>query len=173
MISFIHNNNRAPRILARAEAYTLCIETGHFPECSSLQVVDIYIFIHLALSWLYHWTGLQNHLLHYLNNSYSRPSQKGFVMEPNQFWSLLARKLAGEASLRDLYELEKLVFEHPELRFWQRLVRELWNNREDIEKEPGGEEKFLQVLQETYRHQYLLLKTKAHKKQNRFCIFCN
>ena len=67
-------------------------------------------------------------------------------MEPNQFWSLLARKLAGEASLRDLYELEKLVFEHPELRFWQRLVRELWNNREDIEKEPGGEEKFLQVL---------------------------
>ena len=94
-------------------------------------------------------------------------------MEPNQFWSLLARKLAGEASLRDLYELEKLVFEHPELRFWQRLVRELWNNREDIEKEPGGEEKFLQVLQETYRHQYLLLKTKAHKKQNRFCIFCN
>ena len=94
-------------------------------------------------------------------------------MEPNQFWSLLARKLAGEASLRDLYELEKLVFEHPELQFWQRLVRELWNNRDDIEKEPGGEEKFLQLLQGAYREQYLRLKTKAQKKKNGCCIFFN
>lgn len=94
-------------------------------------------------------------------------------MEPNQFWSLLARKLAGEASLRDLYELEKLVFEHPELQFWQRLVRELWNNREDIEKEPGGEEKFLQLLKEAYKEQYLRLKTKAQKKKNGCCIFFN
>jgi transmembrane sensor len=94
-------------------------------------------------------------------------------MEPNQFWSLLARKLAGAATLRDLYELEKLVFECPELRFWQRLVRELWNNREDIEKEPGGEEKFLQLLKEAYRQQFLRLKTKAQKKKNRCCIFSN
>jgi hypothetical protein len=94
-------------------------------------------------------------------------------MEPTQFWSLLARKLAGEASLRDLYELEKLVYEHQELRFWQRLVRELWNNRDDIEKEPGGEEKFLQLLQDAYRQQYVRSKTKTHKKQIRFCIFCN
>lgn len=94
-------------------------------------------------------------------------------MEPTLFWSLLARKLAGEATLRDLYELEKLVFEHPELRFWQRLVRELWNNREDIEKEPGGEEKFLHLLKEAYIQQYLRFKIKAQKKQNRCCIFCN
>jgi len=94
-------------------------------------------------------------------------------MESNQFWSLLARKLAGEATSRDLYELEKLVFENPELRFWQRLVRELWNNREAIEKEPGGEEKFLQILQEAYRQQYYRLENKFRKKQNRFCIFRN
>ena len=94
-------------------------------------------------------------------------------MEPNLFWSLLARKLAGEATLRDLYELEKLVFEHPELLFWQRLVRELWTNREDIEKEPGGEEKFLQVLQEAYQQQYLRSISKARKKHNRCCLFCN
>jgi hypothetical protein len=93
-------------------------------------------------------------------------------MEPNQFWSLLARKLAGEASLRDLYELEKLIFEHPELSFWQRLVRDLWNNRAEIEKEPGGEEKFLQLLQEAYKQQYLRFK-RAYKRQNKFCIFCN
>ena len=92
-------------------------------------------------------------------------------MEPNQFWSLLARKLAGEATSRDLYELEKLVFENPELRFWQRLVRELWNNREAIEKEPGGEEKFIQILQQAYRQEYFHLATKSRKKQNRFCIF--
>jgi transmembrane sensor len=92
-------------------------------------------------------------------------------MEPNQFWSLLARKLAGEASLRDLYELEKLVFENPELRFWQRLVRELWNNRDDIEREPGGEKKFLQLLHDAYEQQYLRSKPKVPKKKNRCCIF--
>ena len=89
-------------------------------------------------------------------------------MEPNQFWSLLARKLAGEASLRDLYELEKLVFEHPELRFWQRLVRELWNNREDIEKEPGGEEKFLQLHNVSWEEKHSISENFLLTKQQQF-----
>jgi hypothetical protein len=67
---------------------------------------------------------------------------KGFLMEPNRFWSLLARKLAGDASLRDLYKLEKLVFEHPELQFWQRLVGVLWNNRETLKQSPLEKKSF-------------------------------
>ena len=94
-------------------------------------------------------------------------------MEQSQFWSLLARKLAREASLRELYELDKLVFEHPELQFWQRLVRDLWNSKEEIYKEPGGEEKFLQLLQEAYRRKYLQYQIKQHKRKIRCCIFCN
>lgn len=85
-------------------------------------------------------------------------------MEEHQFWSLLARKLAGEASLRDLYQLEKIVYEQPELQFWLRHVTDLWNNREEIEKEPGGEEKFFQLLQEAFHRQYLKHNTKPRKK---------
>jgi hypothetical protein len=85
-------------------------------------------------------------------------------MEQEKFWSLLARKLAGEASLRELYELEKLVYEHPELQFSLRLVTDLWRNREAIEKEPGGEEKFLQLFFEAYRRKYMWFKTKQRKE---------
>ena len=85
-------------------------------------------------------------------------------MEQPKFWSLLARKLAGEASLRDLYELNKVVYEQPELQFWLRLVTELWQNRETIEKEPGGEEKFVQLVQEAYQRKYLRYKSMLRKK---------
>ena len=84
-------------------------------------------------------------------------------MEPGNFWSLLARKLAGEASLRELYELNKVVYEQPELHFWLRLVTDLWRNREIIEKEPGGEAKFLQLLQEAYQREYMQHKRNLRK----------
>jgi len=84
-------------------------------------------------------------------------------MEPGNFWSLLARKLAGEASLRELYELNKVVYEQPELHFWLRLVTDLWRNREVIEKEPGGEAKFLQLLQEAYQREYMRYKRNLRK----------
>jgi hypothetical protein len=90
-------------------------------------------------------------------------------MEQHKFWSLLARKLAGEASLRDLYELNKVIYEQPELQFWLRLVTDLWRNREAIEKEPEGEETFLQLLQEAYQRKYLRTKTIPRKKS---CFFC-
>ena len=85
-------------------------------------------------------------------------------MNEAKFWRLLARKLAGEASLRDLYELNKVVYEQPELQFWLRLVSDLWRNREAIEKEPGGEETFLQLLQGAYQRRYLRYKARFHKK---------
>ena len=85
-------------------------------------------------------------------------------MEQHKFWSLIARKLAGEASLRDLYELDKVIYEQPKLQFWLRLVTELWRNRDAIEKEPGGEEKFLQLLQDAYLRQYVCDKTRLRKK---------
>ena len=93
---------------------------------------------------------------------------KDCFMEEHKFWSLLARKLAGEASLRDLYELNKVIYEQPNLQFWLRLVTELWRNREAIEKEPGGEETFLQVIQEAYQRKYLQHKAMMRKKA---CIF--
>ena len=85
-------------------------------------------------------------------------------MEQPEFWNLLARKLAGEASLRDLYELDKITYEQPELQFFLRLVTDLWRNREAIEKEPGGEEKFLQLLKEAYQWKFLHDKTRQPKK---------
>jgi hypothetical protein len=90
-------------------------------------------------------------------------------MEQHKFWSLLARKLAGEASLRDLYELDKVVYNHPELQFWLKLVTNLWRNREAIEKEPGGEETFLQLLQEAYQRKYLWYKATFRRKS---CFMC-
>ena len=89
-------------------------------------------------------------------------------MGEDQFWSLLARKLAREASLRDLYELEKIVAAQPELQFWLRLVNELWRHREEVANEPGGEEKFLQILQDAYKTQYLRYYSKHHKRKSRF-----
>lgn len=85
-------------------------------------------------------------------------------MEQHKFWSLLARKLAGEASLRDLYELNKAVYEQPELQFWLRLVTDLWRNREAIEKEPEGEEKFMQLLREAYQRKYVQYLARFHRK---------
>lgn len=90
-------------------------------------------------------------------------------MEQHKFWSLLARKLAGEASLRELYELDKVIYEQPELQFWLRLVTDLWRNREAIEKEPGGEETFFQLFVEAYQRKYLLCKTRPQKAG---CFFC-
>ncbi|HEV7330502.1 MAG TPA: hypothetical protein VGN63_05630 [Flavisolibacter sp.] len=89
-------------------------------------------------------------------------------MEQQKFWELLARKLAGEASLRDLYELDKVIYAEPRLQFFLRLVTDLWRNREAIEKEPGGEERFLQLLQEAYRRKYLHDISLPHKKK---CFF--
>jgi hypothetical protein len=81
-------------------------------------------------------------------------------MEQHKFWNLLARKLAGEASLRELYELDKIVYEQPQLQFWSRLVTELWRNREAIEMEPGGEEKFFELLAEAYLRKCVDFKTR-------------
>ena len=94
---------------------------------------------------------------------------KDCFMEQNKFWSLLARKLAGEASLRELYELDKVVYEYPELQFWLRLITDLWRNREAIEKEPGGEETFLQVFIEAYRRKYFPFSNNSRKHG---CFFC-
>lgn len=85
-------------------------------------------------------------------------------MEQHKFWRLLARKLAGEASLRELYELDMVIYEQPELQFWLRLVTDLWKSRDAIEKEPGGEETFLQVFFEAYCRKYLFDKTKRQKE---------
>lgn len=85
-------------------------------------------------------------------------------MEQHQFWKLLARKLAGEASSRDLYELDKLTYGQPELQFLLRLTTDLWRNREAIAKEPGGEETFLQLLLQAYQRKYLYDKTRTRKK---------
>lgn len=86
-------------------------------------------------------------------------------MEESRFWSLLARKLAGEASLRDLYELDKALSEQEQFRFLAKLMTDLWKNREEIASEPGGEEKFQRLIEEAHLKYYLRYSLEGRKRR--------
>jgi ferric-dicitrate binding protein FerR (iron transport regulator) len=49
-------------------------------------------------------------------------------MSQEQFWILLTRKIAGEASPEDLAELEKLVQQHPEWQYALQNLEDIWNS---------------------------------------------
>ena len=115
------------------DADTHCIKTVHRVSRIALQTIDSYNLIDLALYW----------------------KDNSLFMESDQFWNLLARKLAREASLRELYELDKMLYFNPELQCWMRLMTDLWNSREEIIKEPGGNERFLQLLETAYKRRHL------------------
>lgn len=50
-------------------------------------------------------------------------------MQQEQFWILLSKKLAGEASGPELAELERLMLEHPEWQYAAQNLQEIWNTR--------------------------------------------
>jgi hypothetical protein len=86
-------------------------------------------------------------------------------MNQQKFWDLLARRLAGTATLRDLYELDKIVYEQPMLQFWLRLVLDLWRNKEAIEKEPEGEQTFVRILREAFERKSSMCSKTQKAKQ--------
>jgi len=49
-------------------------------------------------------------------------------MSQEQFWILLTRKIAGEASPEDLAQLEKLVQQHPEWQYALQNLEDIWNS---------------------------------------------
>lgn len=49
-------------------------------------------------------------------------------MSQEQFWILLTRKIAGEASPEELAELEKLVQQHPEWQYALQNLEDIWNS---------------------------------------------
>lgn len=58
-------------------------------------------------------------------------------MQNDRFWELLARKIAGEASERELLELEQALKTHPHLHFPLNTFSDLWqpNNQKSIENQ--------------------------------------
>ncbi|MGN6435603.1 MAG: hypothetical protein ACTHMM_03685 [Agriterribacter sp.] len=49
-------------------------------------------------------------------------------MNEKNVWTLLARKLSGEASEEDIRELEKLVMRNPAQTYELEVVLNFWNN---------------------------------------------
>ncbi|GAB3423428.1 hypothetical protein [Niabella aquatica] len=49
-------------------------------------------------------------------------------MSENRIWLLMARKLSGEASEKELKEFEELLKEGPELLFLYEIISCFWNN---------------------------------------------
>lgn len=54
-------------------------------------------------------------------------------MSQEQFWILLTRKIAGEASPEELAELEKLVQQHPEWQYALQNLEDIWNSRPPVD----------------------------------------
>lgn len=54
-------------------------------------------------------------------------------MSQEQFWILLTRKIAGEASPEELAELEKLVQQHPEWQYALQNLEDIWNSHPPVD----------------------------------------
>ncbi|MCG2615919.1 FecR domain-containing protein [Terrimonas sp. NA20] len=54
-------------------------------------------------------------------------------MSQEQFWILLTRKIAGEASPEDLTELEQLMQQHPEWQFASQNLEDIWNSKPHVD----------------------------------------
>lgn len=60
-------------------------------------------------------------------------------MNEANVWTLLARKLSGEASEEDLKELERLVMQNPAQTYELEVVLNFWNNARLIMNETNHE----------------------------------
>ena len=63
-------------------------------------------------------------------------------MSQHRFWNLLGKKLAGDASEDEIFELEKLMKVHPELLYAAQHIEDLWKMR-DRNKTDESEEAFI------------------------------
>ena len=68
------------------------------------------------------------------------------AMDQTLFWSLVSRKIAGEASPEELQQLEILLKQNPDLAYQAEHVQQVWQNKPDAKKE-DSEAAFEQHLQ--------------------------
>jgi ferric-dicitrate binding protein FerR (iron transport regulator) len=52
-------------------------------------------------------------------------------MTENRYWNLLAKKLAGDAGVEELQELESLVRSHPEWHYSTEFIENIWKSKHD------------------------------------------
>ncbi len=58
--------------------------------------------------------------------SFSRGSKPYLDMDQYYIWTLMARKLAGEASREDLLELQEMLQDNPHIRYSMEILANLW-----------------------------------------------
>jgi transmembrane sensor len=52
-------------------------------------------------------------------------------MTENRYWNLLAKKLAGDAGVEELQELESLIKSHPEWHYSSEFIENIWKSKAD------------------------------------------
>jgi transmembrane sensor len=76
-------------------------------------------------------------------------------MTQDRVWILLARKLAKVATTRELYELEKLTIENPQLHFSMKLISSLWQKRDELQNDEEAEERLWELLEKAHKDEAL------------------
>jgi transmembrane sensor len=66
-------------------------------------------------------------------------------MPENQFWNLLAKKIAGEASAQEIQELEDVMRFHPEYHYAAQHIQDIWGLNSKVDPQ-AAEESFLRHL---------------------------
>lgn len=67
------------------------------------------------------------------------------MKDPNRLWSLIARKLAGEASAEELQELRELLKENPDTHFSVQVLSDLWDRSQQGIDLPETEKAFQRI----------------------------
>lgn len=65
----------------------------------------------------------------------------------DQVWSLMAKKLAGEATLEELQQLETLLREHPQLNFSKEILVDFWLSKSKTDNR-YAEKKYQELIQQ-------------------------
>ena len=63
------------------------------------------------------------------------------MTERSRIWTLMARKLSGEATPDELTELERLQQQHPEITYSLQLIEDLYRSRPPLEETKTEAEK--------------------------------
>jgi transmembrane sensor len=58
-------------------------------------------------------------------------------MEEEHIWNLIAKKLSGEASERELQELERILHQDPDLHYSMQPIIDLWRPEQYVDKQEG------------------------------------
>jgi transmembrane sensor len=64
------------------------------------------------------------------------------MQEQDRIWTLVARKLAGEASYEERWELEQLLRKYPDMTYTVEMLLNLWAQEKPPEEEEDTEQAF-------------------------------